>query len=435
MALIGPETKVSHQYTLMPQTQVQTQYRASDDAILGGPVNIYSGPIIHAVNSRTGYKLENWKTIIRNGDNATTPLQGKLQSFQSEPCNCYSEAFEPGKNKYNRYQTHGFNGLYTGYGNVSTFWADYFGEMESAADSLALKFLYQRLRQDQTTFRGGIFIGELREALHMIRHPAETLQRELFKYQRQLAKRRPKINNLKTAKRVLADSWLEFSFGWRPLLADISEGITAYERLRDNSFVKRTFSATGEVEGEYLFGNAPAAAGQIILKTNRVTKTVVQVRYKCGSNRTLEGQQSTQGIANMLGVGWRDFVPTIWELTPWSFLVDYFVNVGEILDAATTITSDLTWVCKTVRKIRSHEINCEVDVAAHKQSAGDLFREVGGDAGWSKESETVIKRSSLSSLPFPSFRFSVPGSPTKWMNMAALAAGFKTLTPYYKLRI
>jgi len=425
-----------HQYDLKPRTQIQTQYLPSGE-IVGGPTYIYDGPIIHSVNQRNGVSLPNWRTIIRNGGNATTPFTGTLQSFKSTPCSCYTESWENlGFNKINRYDTMGFNGLYGGYGNVSTFWADYFGSMEQAADALALKYLYARLREDQTAFRGGIFIGELREAISMIRNPAKSLRKLTNDYFSTLRKRRKEATSLKRAKAVLADSWLEYSFGWKPLLNDISEGINAYERIRDNSFVRRTFSATGEVEGEYVQSWTPDAAGQVFLKSRRITKTTLQVRYKVGTSRDLTGQQSTEGMANLLGVGWRDFVPTIWELTPWSFLIDYFANVGEILDAATTITSDITWVCKTVRKTRTYKIDSAVDVERTKQASGQLYIDTGGSAGETEEFERKITRSSLSSLPFPSFRFQVPGVDSlKWINIAALASSRRELTPYFKLRI
>lgn len=436
MSLIGPETQVSHQYDLQPFSQIQTQYNAQTGAIIGGPTYIYSGPVIHAVNSRTGYKLENWKSIIRSGGNATTPLNGVKQTIQSKPCSCYAESFETGKSKINRYDSFGHNGQQVGFGNVSTFWADYFGTMATTADYLALKFLYGRLREDQTQFQGGIFLGELREALHMIRHPAQSLKKLTEDYFGVLHKRRREAVSLKRARKVLADSWLEYSFGWRPLMSDIADGITAYERLfEDLGFVRRTFSATGEVNGEEVLSEYPTAAGQVLLKAKRLYKTTVQVRYKCGTSRTAEGRRSTEGIANMLGVGWRDFAPTIWELVPWSFLVDYFVNVGEIINAATTITSDVTWVCKTQRKTRSAKTECAVDVARAKALGGQYFISIGGDGGSVEEKEVKIVRSSLPRLPLPSLRFTIPGSPLKWVNMAALANNIKSLTPYYKLRI
>lgn len=425
-----------HQYEMAPQSQIHTQYDAFGN-IVGGPLYFHGGPVIHSVNQRNGVSLPNWRTIIRNGGNATTAFTGTLQSFKYTPCACYSEGWEnPSFYRLNRYDTTGFNGLSIGYGNISTFWADYWGDMEQAADRSALQFLYQRLRADQTTIRGGVVLGELREALRMIRRPAQSLRKLTDDYFSTLRKRRVEATTLKRAKKVIADSWLEYSFGWRPLLADISDGLTAYERLRDNSFVRKTFSATGEVEGESVLDETPTYAGQVKLKTKRITKTVLQVRYKVGSNRTLEGQQSTEGVSNMLGVGWRDFVPTIWELTPWSFLIDYFVNVGEILDAATTITSDLTWVCKTVRKTRIHTIDATPDVDGAKLAGGVTFVDIGGAGGSTEEFERKIIRSSLTSLPFPDFRIQVPGlTSQRWLNIAALAGSARGLTPYYKLRI
>jgi hypothetical protein len=52
-----------------------------------------------------------------------------------------------------------------------------------------------------------------------------------------------------------------------------------------------------------------------------------------------------------------EFIPTAWEILPWSFLFDYFVSVGDFIDASFADTSALKWVSQTRRRVKtSHKL-------------------------------------------------------------------------------
>jgi hypothetical protein len=121
----------------------------------------------------------------------------------------------------------------------------------------------------------------------------------------------------------------------------------------------------------------------------------------------------------------KDFAPAIWEGIPYSFLVDYFTNVGEIVNALSFPQSDVAWVARTFHNdsIRDGTRARVVMVGAAETPfvKRELLRFVPPTAYWSRA--YVDRISYHASLPLPSFQLEIPGSKNwrKWLNMAALA--------------
>jgi hypothetical protein len=126
-----------------------------------------------------------------------------------------------------------------------------------------------------------------------------------------------------------------------------------------------------------------------------------------------------------LGFQAQNFIPTIYELVPYSFLIDYFVNLGGIIEAVCTDTTGVYFVSKTVKQITT------VSVSEHFSSwdeswtngtwhtislNGELF-------GYRNYRHVTVTRTIPTSLPIPPLVVSVPGTDSlKWVNMGALLA-------------
>lgn len=94
-------------------------------------------------------------------------------------------------------------------------------------------------RNAQTTFQGGVFVGEIRETLHQIIRPAKSIRKLINSYYTDAKHRTRKMRSgrrytpirITDANKVLSDTWLEYSFGLSPLLQDVREGAQALARL------------------------------------------------------------------------------------------------------------------------------------------------------------------------------------------------------------
>jgi hypothetical protein len=133
----------------------------------------------------------------------------------------------------------------------------------------------------------------------------------------------------------------------------------------------------------------------------------------------------SSGLAEEAGLRFRDFVPALWEWIPYSFLVDYFTNIGDIIEAASFPKSDLAWCARTYRNTAVRDgsrMTCRVT----SSNAYPLTGYTRLDAFY--PSSIIIRRKYVSRAAFvgsfvPSFQIEIPGSRgfKKYLNIGALA--------------
>lgn len=155
-----------------------------------------------------------------------------------------------------------------------------------------------------------------------------------------------------TNKRKLADHWLNTQFGWLPFLSDMRKFYSAYnncERLyrqvkaSNNRWVKRGGSVTDVVSTDVVRSSATVTGHYPILNSYFYATT-----SNTGSYQILRLYKEIAWfearfryyIPNVDTVKWKrrylrllfggSINPSlVWELTPWSWLVDWFSTVGD----------------------------------------------------------------------------------------------------------
>jgi hypothetical protein len=130
-----------------------------------------------------------------------------------------------------------------------------------------------------------------------------------------------------------------------------------------------------------------------------------------------------QNVSKLLGLTLADLPVTVWNLIPWSFLADYFINVGSILDSLSVLQVNFLFLGTTQK--RRVQINIENRGWQFSFQPPGKFTSppsvivTGGQIVTSRVdySRTPIPVTAL----IPSLTLSVPGMNMKWVNMAALA--------------
>jgi hypothetical protein len=144
-----------------------------------------------------------------------------------------------------------------------------------------------------------------------------------------------------------ANVYLEIRYGLRPIYYDVLSVISAFEaygkpkRLRYVAHVRD--SNTGAKDVSAYYANNFQSSGTCFLneKIHVVSGAIVEARI------------ATDGFTDILG---GDEIPqSLWELVPFSFIVDWFCNIGRLISAWTP-KPDLvvkgTWTTVTVESRR-----------------------------------------------------------------------------------
>jgi len=305
----------------------------------------------------------------------------------------------------------------------------------SSADNEALKRVYAAIKQQQQNFSGGTFLGEFRESVKMILRPASALRDGISKYSGILTKRMngaiSRGQSRKQRSKALLDaasgSWLEASFGWAPLISDI-KGLAETAARFQYDFRHAEVRGYGKTDKVFEFEPDTIHLANYlnghVLQRDRGRHLVV---YRVGISAVNTSDfGSINRLAQLSGFNLSDFAPTLWELTPWSFLVDYFTNLGDVINAVSTGTASVKWVNKSdvLSCTRTVNTGCTIDDMARQIS--DVSHSVSNlhtinGFGRSEVVRKDVVRSQPASLPVPSLEFSLPGSPFKYANILALA--------------
>jgi len=150
---------------------------------------------------------------------------------------------------------------------------------------------------------------------------------------------------LESRSRDLADAWLQFSFGMRPLYGDINaaveetirschEGVTMWVRTHSEHTFKSSTTANRQSDS-------------FVCTFEEKMKLRAKASYRISD--TVENRAVAMGLTNPLQVAW--------ELVPYSFVIDWILPVGDYLSS---IDSLLSASHLTVYRGMSHERRYEV---------------------------------------------------------------------------
>jgi len=380
------------------------------------PITREDVTVVNAVDTATlGASPSNWRQLIATGGNATSTLLGtRHRAFVGG--GGYSYIFVSG-NKCIRGHASGALG-----GNQISFPALITGA-SPIADSLAREKLLARYLEAKNSWRGGNFMAEFAETVHMLRHPIHSLYKNITGMANRFRSIR-KLHRLpKAYAEAAGDIWLTYSFGWKPLFEDISDGNKAIKKLaagtdHDTKRISANGSSTdvtSQVIGNVTSGINNYASYYSYLKTSR------SVRY-FGALRARPESFAT--VAETFGFSPSDIIPAIWEAIPWSFFVDYFVNVQQVIDSWRFASSDFSWLAVTSRNTTQRIHTPWFDANNHP---GILLNcAVGGTSA----ATTWVSRGPMNSIPYGTFRFKIPGfGSLKWVNIGSLMATINRSRP------
>lgn len=218
----------------------------------------------------------------------------------------------------------------------------------SLEQKAAIAFL-NKVRESVTPFKALPFLGELRETIRMVKHPLSGIAKATRRYNRQ-AGAFAKLKKAGDIADAMADSYLQWTYGVKPLFGDIEGAVTAFKDLCSTDVKPIPVSVTFRQESSGLrYSPGPrsfeygASCLFSVVKSDRVK---LQIK---GAIKSDVMHPVKERVLPTIGATLDEFVPTLWELLPYSFLIDYVTNVGDILGAKAVALADLAWYWQSVK--------------------------------------------------------------------------------------
>lgn len=235
----------------------------------------------------------------------------------------------PNPHQYNIYDVFGFTGSRStsyGDGSLETKSGAYGREPDSLfSDSIAtlpdpynkaLAGIYDKLR-------GGIdlsvSLGESAQTIEMFKHVLNP--RKLADDILQYAKPNNAARNWRDLFTIPANAWLEFTYGWRPLASDLQGALDnhLYKNLNYASSALRS-SAKYDAPTNFTRPSSVFPGKTEKVQGSGLRGTRIQVKTK-------------PTFASNDAAAWTSLNPVsiAWELMPYSFVVDWFYDIGSTL--------------------------------------------------------------------------------------------------------
>jgi hypothetical protein len=377
------------------------------------------------VMTRLGEPMPNWRQRIKNHTNATTTLIGTQDTIEA------SSGFLRCQRNINGVLCTDFvSGLLANHnGFTAPAWAD-LSDMNKAVERATVQY-FKRAAEVQRSIQGTTVLGEMRETLRMLKRPGQGIKNLSQNWLSDVKKLKQKKPN--SWSNNLSGTWLEGAFGWSPFIADAKSLIDAVTRMGEQARVV-PISAYGVDSDNYKAGtygpNSYDFGGGLRGNVSRISNERAICKFKGAV--VSRAVSPTWGNADLWGFSPQNWIPTAWELLPWSFLADYFSNIGNIIESSCFDRSYLKYTSMSQIRTKVYQQILSPDYADAKTTFGFLWFD--GKSAITKWTRRTVTRGAYATFVIPSLQLELPGHPAQWANMTALFAQANAIHPQSSYR-
>jgi hypothetical protein len=316
-----------------------------------------------------------------------------------------SGAFETRNKAYPFYRSRDVGALENIWVQTDRSWTDVSAEERAAVDNLARSRTLLKLKDSSVNL--GQMYAERKQAARMIGETAINLAKCMTSLRtgdyaaaaraigvepprRAVNRYRKEFNKDygRNQSKAIANGWLGLQYGWKPLLSDI---FGACEAIANSQYAPIRSRVIGKAK-------TVVERTKVITDANRITLTSVEtIEYI--RKYTVYFQMKNEVNHTMSAMGVTNPLLLVWELLPYSFVVDWFIPIGNYLSSFdATVGLDFDKGCATeFRRITTTRKWVAVN--------GNRFADtINGFANGGSEWVTVSRG--------PIFSFPLPGYPS-----------------------
>jgi hypothetical protein len=376
--------------------------------------------------------------MIKQGLNASNLMEVTVSDFSVDDLNA-TVSMTTSNSAGKSYWTFGCEGVFLGANEPIPIVSHIGASNMDEACVEAIRILNKRVTRRRRQLQGGVFIGEIGKTLSMVFKPAKSLRQKVTVLTSRLAKARKRVADGPTMRKVAADIWLETVFGWKPLIADLKDGAEAVARVVTKDALERQqFRAFGQSIApqsctkesfSVSCGTGVSVPYNGVRHVDNLSQCIIYGAFATKLQDAKRSYLALSYLAQLSGLNWEDVPAQVWELIPWSFLVDYFINVGDVLESVGNFRSEISWAMEVHIRETKISRSWTLDEPTLKSTLGSSYLFSSALDGSSISSYKQISRLQFIRDYRSEINFKLPGG-LQWLNIAALVAGGKSLQPF-----
>lgn len=256
-------------------------------------------------------------------------------------------------------------------------------------------------RVSPATMESLVSVAEAKKTSQMLYRP---FQNSLTLLGRMVTRRAHLVRNGLDFAKASTQAYLEYRFGWKPIINDFKNACEAHvvhDQVRNLRLVaraseERSWILTGRQYSSTFNGGIQVASSA---DYHRVLKCSAGYLYE------IVDENANASLQRALGLRVADLPGTMWELVPFSFVLDRFVNIGTWLRAIVPkpgVKIRGSWVTTKITDINAHRVTeAKLFVSAMGIYPAITYRHSGG--GYTENIRRKIRRGNPAQPVLPSF--------------------------------
>lgn len=204
-----------------------------------------------------------------------------------------------------------------------------------------------------------------------------------------------------------ASAWNEMRFGWTPLLYELSGIWEAYINgtTWEDKPVRKVARATDKNIAWESPGNVSVLVPPGLTEVQMSGSFDHSAKVSSGVLYELQDANFEDATARRMGLRLSDVPASVWELVPYSFVVDRFIDIGKWLEAIVPkpgVKVLGTWTTTVDRQLNTHRVvSAKINVAT---SPATLYARTGGTYVEEIHNVTRVANPSIPLLPTVNYR-------------------------------
>jgi hypothetical protein len=175
-------------------------------------------------------------------------------------------------------------------------------------------------RIEKPSAEGGQFLGEIQQTLATLRNPIKAITDYLLLP--------PRKKSRSSARKAVAQQHLATIYGILPMIKDIEDILkTLYDKEKPKRLTARGRSSSSTTDTWTRAYNDGQVSATI------TGSALLEVDVRAGSLYSID----KRSVLQPFGLDISNIPRTAWELIPMSFVVDWFVNIGDYISAITPV--------------------------------------------------------------------------------------------------